>query len=323
MKTPLITVAITAFNIESLIERCIRSVCKQTFSNLEILIVNDGSTDNTLRTAEKYRNQDSRIRIISQENHGIAYARNTVLKEANGDWLAFVDGDDYLPEDSIKMLYNAAITADVPLSVGGHYISSSKNEPFYIKAEPVLCKTKEEAQRYFLTSGNNNLFPWGKLYRQDLYKSIHYEEGKVYEDVRIFPSLLDLAGSCVVVDKPVYYYCLRSESITYSSSVSKQMQGLEAVLEYSSYIEKKYPSLYEFASKKVITFCLYIMGKISASGRTNYQKEWRAVVSTLNNQYVNNKIPGLLWNCIRIAVSIAPGLTGDLCNVFSRVKNGV
>ena len=78
MKTPLITVAITAFNIESLIERCIRSVCKQTFSNLEILIVNDGSTDNTLRTAEKYRNQDSRIRIISQENHGIAYARNTV-----------------------------------------------------------------------------------------------------------------------------------------------------------------------------------------------------------------------------------------------------
>lgn len=318
-----ITVAVTAYNVAPYLKRCVQSILNQTYPNLEVLIVNDGSSDETAKLLDEVSRTDSRISLISQENHGISYTRNTCLSNASGDWLLFVDGDDYLPDDAVELLFKAAVDNNADMSVGGHILVSPNGKESYVSAPETYCSSSEESQLYFLTQGNNNLFPWGKLYSRKLYQKMHYEEGKIYEDVRITPFLLDLAKTVYIIDKPVYYYCLRPQSITYGQSISKQAEGLEAVLTYEQYIKEHYPSYSSYAAKKVISFCLYVMGKICESGRKTHPDEWNMAVTIAKEHLEHKEITGLPWTCIRLAVGTAPVLTGNLCHMYSRIRNGL
>ena len=178
----LISVIINVFNGEKYIKKCLDSVINQTYKNLEILIINDGSTDNTLNICESYK--DERIKIISQENIGISRSRNVGIDNSNGNYLYFVDVDDFISPDTIEYLYNLIQKYDVPIATCNSidiydYNIAIKNE----KENTYIISAKEMLKRIlFVSDRSGNI--WNKLMKKELINSLRFEN-RIISDVAV------------------------------------------------------------------------------------------------------------------------------------------
>ena len=176
----LISIIIAAFNVSEWITSCLESVIKQTYMNIEIIIVDDGSTDNTGDLCRKYSENDSRIRYIYQKNMGLSAARNKGISEANGRYLMFIDGDDYIPVDAVEKLYTELKRSDVDVVVGGMILKYPEFEKKIINKVGIL--SRDECIERMLLRKDITHSASAKLYRKILFENIEYPIGKYYED---------------------------------------------------------------------------------------------------------------------------------------------
>lgn len=220
----LISVIVPIYNLESCLEKCIASLCSQTWKNLEIILVNDGSTDRSKEIMEKWASNDPRILSVSQDNAGVSAARNTGLEIASGDWIGFVDGDDYLHPEFYETLIREAVKqqADVVClqtqSVDSHGRISAY-VPGPIPERVIRLEGDELWQAYFLPEKRIlSWAPWDKLIRADLARSFRFEPGRKYgEDFFYDLQILAEAGHIVYIPRPYYNYFLRPGSATHSA----------------------------------------------------------------------------------------------------------
>ena len=220
----LISVIVSIYNIEKYISRAVKSICAQTYNNLEIILVDDGSTDNSGKICDEYAQKDARIRVIHKKNGGLSSARNEGIKIATGEYIAFVDGDDWVDtsmyEDMLKAMhtYDADIAICNYKAVGKeHTIDTSTDDITVFEGREVLKVFVEEDERYQIQNA-----AWNKLYKRSLMGDLRFPEGKLFEDIVYTTKLLAGSKRAVYVNKAYYNYIFdRSDSIMNSKKVER------------------------------------------------------------------------------------------------------
>ena len=241
----LVSVIVPVYNVEEYLGRCVDSILSQTHSNLEVILVDDGAKDSSGSICDSYAEKDSRVRVIHKENGGLSSARNAGIDIAGGDWLEFVDSDDWLEPDAVESLLTAAVTHQVELAVGGRWDVSAKTgekkKGLCPKAEEVIG-AEELVSRIFRWD-NCDSSACDKLYARRLFRQVRFPHGVVCEDVPVMYKIVLDAGRVAMVDKPIYNYYHRSGSITYTGISEKNFhfsQHTEVILPW---IRENYPGL--------------------------------------------------------------------------------
>lgn len=226
-KFPSVSVIIPVYNVEVYLKRCLDSVISQTYYNLEIILVDDGSTDSSGNICEKYAEKDSRIKVIHKENGGSSDARNVGIRIASADFIAFVDSDDYVEKQYIQHLVEILITNKADIAICGYCSGKREKFPAIKRYSPkVQCfDSKVILEGWHGKYKHLETVPWNKLYRKSLFvkNEIYYPIGNSHEDVQITHLLVDKALKIVLTNAKLYYYYKRKDSISNVIS-EKEMQ---------------------------------------------------------------------------------------------------
>lgn len=228
----LISVIVPVYNVETLLDRCVNSLVGQTYPNLEIILVDDGSKDHSGEICDHWKEKDNRIVVIHKKNGGAASARNAGLDIAKGEWIGFVDSDDYVERDMYESLLNEgnALKADIVIGglcgeVDGKILPAYKT-PYDFQKE---YSTREWMNICFLNDRTNGMTTavWNKLYRKSVWVGVRYLVGNFYEDDEIMTRIYTKDYQIAVVDKPFYHYVKNPESKTNSTYSERKWRGLE------------------------------------------------------------------------------------------------
>ena len=274
MKTePLISVIIPVFNVEKYIKRCVESVLEQTYRHLEIFLVDDGSTDTSGEICEHLKKKDVRIKVIHKTNGGLSDARNVALDIAQGEWITFIDSDDWVEKKYIECLYEKAVETNSQISIGNFVTTSGAVGSKEQEKELYIVMDNEEAilnllyQKYYTTSA------WGKLYKRELFDEIRFPVGKLYEDVETIYKVFVGAERCVYTAKKLYYYFQRNESIVRTGFTIKKMDYADNAREVLKDVKKRYPSLEGGAVSRLLWADIHIL--VHMDDRTKYPDEYK------------------------------------------------
>lgn len=250
MNKELISIVVPIYNVEKYLVKCIESLLKQTYTNLEIILVNDGSTDNSLSLCEEYRKKDNRIKIINKKNGGLSDARNKGIDVATGKYIAFVDSDDYIECDMIEVLYRDLKENNANISMCGfdkiyedESLKDNKNEIIDYKFEVF---DREKSIRELILDKKIHNYAWNKLYEKSLFNEIRYPFGKKMEDIGTTYLLFNKAD--IIVNNPVkkYNYTQRKNSIVNTTSDNKlYIDRFELVKERYIFLSNIYPKMIE------------------------------------------------------------------------------
>ena len=233
MKSPLISVIIPAYNIEKYIDDCLESVAFQSYGNLEIIVVNVGSTDKTSERIERFSSRDRRIRVINQKNLGLSEARNNGLKLAKGEYIVFVDGDDTIDKDYVAKLYEALTRTSADISVCG-YSGARK----FVKTGKVL--SREEAIADFLTQKlGTGAVVWNKMYEKAVLKGLKFPKNRLHEDNYFTPQALERAKKVVVIPEKLYFYRKTEGAITSKMTKKRLKDALDAIEDTKKFLKTK------------------------------------------------------------------------------------
>ena len=241
-KEPLITVIIPVYNVESYIKKCVKSIINQTYHNLEIIIVDDGSTDNSGKICDELALLDNRIKIIHKENGGLSDARNTGIDIANGEYIGFVDSDDYIDEEMYEQLLEACRESCAEISICGRIcevIATQKNYDLFTTDKKVL--SSEAAIRNLLLQIDCDSAAWDKLYDAKLFKTVRYPFGVLHEDLNVTTRLFSLATRVAYIGKPLYHYQIRKDSICNQAFSEKKMDIYLQASACREFVKRKYP----------------------------------------------------------------------------------
>lgn len=231
----LVSVIIPVYNVEDYLDRCVASVVGQTFQNIEVILVDDGSPDHCPEMCDAWAEKDERITVVHQVNKGLSAARNTGIDIASGDYVLLLDSDDYIAPFAVELLLYAVLQTNSDMAICGfakgsedHYVFSEG------KTRAVECIDRETALYRIYSDSTNALkygAAWGKLYRRSLYEDICYPEGKIFEDIYTTHKLLYRCGQIAVLDIPLFYYFQRPGSIMNASFTIKKLDYLPALVE--------------------------------------------------------------------------------------------
>lgn len=214
---PLISVIVPVYNVEKYVGRCLTSITNQSYTNLEIIVVNDGSTDNSLSVCEAYAAKDNRIKLITQKNRGLSGARNTGLRHYTGEYVTFVDSDDWIHCNMIEYLYNLLIRHDTDMSLCSCLRISEEiiHDKEYKEVEGTTY-TRDEFMRIFLSGARTAC--WSRLFRRDIIFDFEFPEGLNCEDyIYMYEAIRRIKKGVVGNELPLYYYYVRSNSIVNES----------------------------------------------------------------------------------------------------------
>lgn len=223
-----ISVVVPAYNCQGAIERCINSIQNQTYKNLEIIVVNDGSTDNTESLLHEIQEQDERVKVISIPNGGVSHARNTGIDNATGDYITFVDSDDYIDEEMYETLIGLIKKHDVKIAHCSYKNVDGETIVSVGDTGKVTVQNHDEAMMCLLSGRLFSGGIWNKMYEKDLFNEIRFDESiRINEDVLANYELFNLIDKSVFIDKAFYSYVVNNESATHSMKTS---EGPEQVL---------------------------------------------------------------------------------------------
>ena len=236
----MISVIVPVYKVAPYLRQCIESIQSQTYRNLEILLIDDGSPDECGKICEEYKEQDKRIRVFHTENKGLSSARNVGIQSATGNYIGFVDSDDWIEPDMYEVLLRELKEADI--SVCGYDSGAQRvqlTEAVYIGADALRALVDDKF--------NNNV--WNKLYRRKLFEGVLFPEGRNYEDVAVMHRIVDRAKAIAVESSVLYHYRIRPESITKTFTAKNLLDYADSRLSRYNFFRDERPELFE--EKKV------------------------------------------------------------------------
>lgn len=241
----LISVVVPVYNVEDYIHKCVDSIINQTYRNLEIILVDDGSSDNSGRICDEYAEIDERIKVIHKENGGLSDARNAGIEISKGDYLGFVDSDDYIDADMYCILMNNLKNADADISTCGRIIVTGDDSIPLCEKNTTACLNSYDAINDLFTR-NKFVFhaAWDKLYKREMFSNIRFPIGRLFEDAAVMYQIFEKANKIVATEKQMYYYLQRQGSISNclynKNKVLHQFENrINAINYYKRYDKKK------------------------------------------------------------------------------------
>ena len=261
----LITVVVPIYNVEKYLPQCIESILAQDYSNLEIILVDDGSPDNCGVMIDEYAKKDKRIRIVHQQNAGLSAARNTGIKIAKGKYITFIDSDDFIDVDFISYLYQLIKEHDADVSVCN---------PYFFWEEQEFGEKKKQKEKKSVYSGEKALevmlyqkefetSSWGKLYKTEHFDDVLYPKGKLYEDLGTTYKILLKSNKVVVSNLEKLNYLQRSTSIIGSNFKPAEMDYVRFAEEICVAMKKKSKALEKAALSRYLSTNFSVLLKVN------------------------------------------------------------
>lgn len=259
---PLVSVVIPVYNVEPYLHECVTSVVEQTYTNIEIILVDDGSTDSSGTLCDEFALSDSRICVFHKKNDGLSDARNYGIRRSHGSLISFIDSDDYVSPDYIMHLYQALVrgktdivTTSICIFREGEPLKEHKRDTAEFHVYDA-CEALEDM--LYMRHLEPNAFP--KIYKKELFDTIQYPVGKLYEDIATTTKLIDKAGKIAYLDEKDYYYRIRPNSIQTASFNPKKLDLLDQLNVVKSIVQAKYPSVINayYSKEQSALFNLYM-----------------------------------------------------------------
>ena len=250
-KEALVSVIVPIYMVQDYLGKCVKSIEDQTYDNLEIILVDDGSKDDCGKMCDDYANQDERIRVIHKENGGLSDARNAGIDVAKGKYFVFVDSDDYIHPQMIEQLMKPIVEEHADMSVC-EYTNVREDEAPSISevenADTVIIESIADKRHFFLCEPYVKFtVAWNKLYPREYFDNVRYPKGKIHEDEFTTYKLLEKASKVAFITSPLYYYVQRGSSIMGEGFSKKSLDRFEALDERIHYYADK--GNYDWAEK--------------------------------------------------------------------------
>lgn len=272
-----ISVIVPVYNVEKYVKKCLESISNQTYKNIEIIIVNDGATDNSEKICREFVGNEDRAKLYTKENGGLSSARNHGMQFVTGNYVLFIDSDDYISEEMIEELYNNIKAESADVSVCGVYNVYSDGQSPQCKEEIYFsCDRDGFLKEYFIGEKIPGTI-CNKLISYEIASKISFPVGKIYEDAFYQFKLVKYAKKYVVTTKPYYYYFHRENSITTKPYTIKNMDCIEIYSNFYDYIKREIPFLSEFAFFRLSYAHFMVFDKMLLSENYKEIKEYREV----------------------------------------------
>lgn len=285
---PKVSVIVPIYNVEKYLNRCLDSVLNQSYKNLEVILVDDGSQDKCGLIADSYQKNDNRIRSFHKKNGGLSDARNYGMKYATGEYVLFLDSDDWLKEEMIETLIRLVFEHKADIVQSGFYYAYDNyllyDDRYYTEdMRPVVLK-KDELMKELVINERVKNFAWGKLYRIDLIRDIPFEKGVLFEDVFWAHKIMDRVKKYVICHKPMCYYLQRNDSIVSTYTV-RNLDIITGLRKRHEFIKENYLWLLSESYNILIRTTLmhyYLLNKNANKDKDGiYRKELKDYI--LNN----------------------------------------
>lgn len=217
MKHDLISIIVPVYNVEPYLEKCLNSICNQTYKNLDVVLVDDGSTDASGGICDAFAQNDGRIKVLHQNNSGVSGARNAGISAAEGDYIIFVDSDDWIEQDMIEYMYEGIVRTCAQIAVcGAHIVKHGKSKTWSQNEESML--TRDQALKELSRNGRIKNYLWSMMTARPMMKGIVFPEGKIFEDILTIYQILEKADKIVLLPGAKYNYRKRPGSISYGKN---------------------------------------------------------------------------------------------------------
>lgn len=251
---PQVSVIVPVYKVEKYLKRCVDSILAQTFTDFELILVDDGSPDGCPDMCDEYAEKDRRVRVIHKENGGLSSARNAgidwVFENSDSEWISFVDSDDYVHPKMLESLLNAVVSLNVSVSVCSFYFNTDGNVPVCDEVASPVYVTPDEL---FMNLSALSQAAWNKFYRREVFNTLRYPVGKLCEDSFVAPEIIYSQERLAFVNSDLIYYTYNPEGITYSKWDPKKLDEVEVWHYQTEYMRKHgHMAAYEFVAKRYI-----------------------------------------------------------------------
>ena len=290
MNDPLISVIVPVYKTQQYLDRCIGTIRNQTYKNLEIILVDDGSPDQSGEICERFALEDRRIRVVHKENGGLSSARNAGIDVMTGEYAAFVDSDDDIALDMIETLYGLCVTHDAQIACGGVEKVNDQGHVGYFNDDVTdfLLLTREEAMGELLENRRILNSLWDKLYHKSIFDGIRMTKGILYEDCDVMYRCIQKAERVVYTGKPLYHYYLSQGSILRASFNVKRFDLITVLRKRMAFYQQEYPQFLDLARAKYVDLGLEILYQSrSAKDCQALRKELADEIRQMLREYPN------------------------------------
>ena len=272
MEKDLISIIIPVYNVEKYLRNCINSVIAQTYKNIEIILVDDGSLDTCPAICDEYAKKDLRINVIHKKNGGLSDARNTGIELAKGKYITFIDSDDDVSREYIEYLYELLIKNHTKMSIATHTVISNKKRISWGNGYTKKLLTTEECLDRMLCDQGFSISAWAKLYSKELFKEVRFPKGKLNEDNGTTYKLVLQCEKIAYGNKSIYNYYKRENSITTSKFNLKKIDLVELTDKMCNEIDRKYPNLKNSTNKKRVTSRFSVLRQMAVAKLNEEEK---------------------------------------------------
>ena len=299
-----ISIIIPVYNVEKYLDKCLSSVISQTYKNIEIIVVNDGSPDNSDLICQEYAQKDSRIIYIKQENKGVSAARNVALDVATGDFITFVDSDDFVDNQFIEKYYSAIENTGTDIAIFSMYENVNGKFTKYTITDKNKMITSHQAILDLVQDYNIKSYLWDKIFKKSLFDNLRFEENRTYEDLLIMYKLFERARSIYYSTDAYYYYNLSNEgSITQNkninSTLSRYQNLMYALRTRALNFKHKDKEIYKATLLRIISSSFEYIALTYKTKNLNIVKEQQKYLRSIFtdvifNKHINNKFRMLM-----------------------------
>lgn len=287
----LVSIVVPVYKVEKYLPRCIESIISQTYSNFELILVDDGSPDNCPLICDEYAKKHKNIIVIHKKNGGVSAARNSGIEIANGDSITFIDSDDFVHESFLKVLKTTLDVHKVSISMCSYKRVNDSSQSIVLDENLVSMINDFEAMDMLLDD-QSKCAPWGKLYEMHLFNNLRFPVGKIMEDMFVMPILFGKSKFVALSSQELYFYNQEGESITRSTFNYKKLDMVDGTLFWKKHTELYYPELSEKASihyfTTVINNCIPLSKTNNSYGFLKYE-EYKNNILDNYNYIINSK----------------------------------
>ena len=276
----MISVIVPVYNVEKYLERCVKSIAAQTYKDLEILLIDDGSTDKSGEMCDDFQQTDSRIKAFHKQNGGLSDARNYGIEHSAGEFISFVDSDDYIDEKMLETLHRLITENDADLAVCSAMDVFEGKEVTQVKEIKKFNLNKVESYKYMLR-GDGIPSACNKLYKRQTVGNVRFPVGKLYEDGFFTPQILKNVEKTAVTSKPMYYYFRRADSITTKPFRKGDLDVIEAYDKCVKQVKELCPEALPYAEFRYRNAYFNVLDKMLMRDDCKEIPEYKQVVKYL------------------------------------------
>lgn len=291
-QNPLVSIIVPVYKVEQYLDRCVQSIISQTYKNIEVFLVDDGSPDNCGKMCDEYAEKNPCIHVIHQENQGLSAARNNAVPYTKGDYLTFIDSDDYVHCDYVGYLVNLLIktNADISICRNSIFYETQEGKKADVTDDTYELLTPVETLKRMCYTEGFSVSAWAKMYKRELVEKYPYPVGKLYEDLATTYKMIGESNRVCYGGRVLYYWFQRKGGITNGEISDKQLYGVTAAEGQLGYIKKNFPEAEAAGKARCVAKILDLIPKtLSNKNNRAYFDILRNKLLTYYDDFINDR----------------------------------